>query len=75
MTLNQIKTAFATMHDDAESAGFFKKWTMTKGLTCANLVALIAEGYCLRYPGCTVPSKLHRMRKLELVRALAWVIG
>ena len=75
MTLATIRNDFATMTDDADSAGFFKKWEAVKTLTNARLVDLVREAHAVRYPGCSQSSKLHRMWKLELVSYLAWLVA
>lgn len=75
MTLATIRHDFAGMVDDADSAGFFKKWKAVKSLTNSRLVELVREAHAARYPGCSQSSRLHRMRKLELIRYLAWLVG
>lgn len=79
MTLNEIKTAFATMHDDADSAGYFKKWSHVKHLTNRVLAEMCREQAEIKWPGCsmalTASGATARWRKAELVRHLVWLVG
>lgn len=74
-SLNTIKARFATLADDSHSCAFFKKWRLVKHLRKRTLIAHIVVAHEQRNPGCSLPSKLHRCTKLDLVRHLAFLVG
>jgi hypothetical protein len=74
ISLQAIKHHFAACRDDAQSAAFYKKWTLVKGITNARLARLVVAAYAEKHPGCSAPGRLHRCTKLDLARHLAWVL-
>lgn len=82
MNLDTIKTLFAGLVDDADSAGFFKKHEAVKHLTKSQLIDLIEQAWAAKYPGAFSGHSfsrnnkgLYRSSKLDVIRHLAKVVS
>lgn len=75
--LAAIKTAFAAMHDDADSAAFFKKYESVKHLNKRELLILTDEAHRAAYPGCgsVLTPRATRATKTTIVRWLAAAVA
>lgn len=73
MNLATLKAAINGLTDDSDSCRFYKRSQVMRGMTKAELIAVIEEIHQQQYPGTTCTSRrTMRAKKIDLMRWIDW---